>query len=78
MVLHNLDQLDQSNEDTVRLLQRAVAVQDWTLCRELIRFLHSLSVDDRKGTFKQALGLAGILALEQEGEMPKVEGLSLS
>ncbi|TKA57063.1 hypothetical protein B0A53_01019 [Rhodotorula sp. CCFEE 5036] len=46
LVLHNLEPLEQSSKDTVRLLQAAMAAEDWTLCRELLRFLYSL---DRSG-----------------------------
>ncbi|GAA5876832.1 hypothetical protein JCM3774_000784 [Rhodotorula dairenensis] len=46
LVLHNLEPLEQSSKDTVRLLQAAMNAEDWTLCRELLRFLYSL---DRSG-----------------------------
>ncbi|GAA5979590.1 hypothetical protein JCM10908_002976 [Rhodotorula pacifica] len=46
LVLHNLEPLEQSSKDTVRLLQAAMKAEDWTLCRELLRFLYSL---DRSG-----------------------------
>ncbi|BGP53439.1 WD40 repeat protein [Rhodotorula sphaerocarpa] len=46
LVLHNLEPLEQSSKDTMRLLQAAMKAEDWTLCRELLRFLYSL---DRSG-----------------------------
>ncbi|KAF8592018.1 RIC1-domain-containing protein [Ramaria rubella] len=42
LVLHNLEQLDEGNDDAIRLLRRAAAVEDWALCRELLRFLRSI------------------------------------
>ncbi|GAA6048193.1 hypothetical protein JCM3770_003704 [Rhodotorula araucariae] len=46
LVLHNLEPIEQSSKDTVRLLQVAMDAGEWTLCRELLRFLYSL---DRTG-----------------------------
>ncbi|KAM0751704.1 RIC1-domain-containing protein, partial [Meredithblackwellia eburnea MCA 4105] len=46
LVLHNLEPLEQSSKDTVRLLKVCMAAGEWTLCRELLRFLYSL---DRSG-----------------------------
>jgi len=42
LVLHNLEQLDESHSHAARLLSNAVATCDWQLCRELMRFLHSI------------------------------------
>ncbi|KIJ68689.1 hypothetical protein HYDPIDRAFT_179745 [Hydnomerulius pinastri MD-312] len=53
LVLHNLEQLDENNKDAIRLLQRAVDAQDWQLCRELLRFLHS--IDDTGMALRHAL-----------------------
>ncbi|BGP45572.1 WD40 repeat protein [Rhodotorula kratochvilovae] len=46
LVLHNLEPIEQSSKDTVRLLKAAMDAGEWTLCRELLRFLYSL---DRTG-----------------------------
>ncbi|GAA5879805.1 hypothetical protein JCM8547_005190 [Rhodosporidiobolus lusitaniae] len=46
LVLHNLEPLEQSSKDTVKLLRTALDAGEWTLCRELLRFLYSL---DRTG-----------------------------
>ncbi|KAG0145186.1 hypothetical protein CROQUDRAFT_658980 [Cronartium quercuum f. sp. fusiforme G11] len=46
LVLHNLDPLEQSSKDTIRLYKVAIAAKDWVLCKELLRFLFSL---DRTG-----------------------------
>lgn len=53
LVLHNLEQLDEKHNDVIRLLQSAVAAKDWQLCRELLRFLHS--VDDTGAALQGAL-----------------------
>ncbi|KAG1885597.1 RIC1-domain-containing protein [Suillus subluteus] len=53
LVLHNLEQLDENNKDAVRLLNCAVKAQDWQLCRELLRFLHS--IDDTGKALRHAL-----------------------
>lgn len=42
LVLHNLEQLDESNADAVRLLKKAVDNEDWALCHNLLRFLRSI------------------------------------
>jgi hypothetical protein len=47
LVLHNLEQLNENNHDAVRLLKAAVEQQEWHLCRQLLRFLHSM---DETGT----------------------------
>ncbi|KAJ7169474.1 RIC1-domain-containing protein [Mycena filopes] len=53
LVLHNLEQLDEKHQDVIRLLQSAVAAKAWQLCRELLRFLHS--VDDTGTAVRNAL-----------------------
>ncbi|KAI0004091.1 RIC1-domain-containing protein [Russula compacta] len=53
IVLHSLEQLDTGHEDAFRLLRGAVAAKDWQLCRELLRFLHSM--DDSGAVLKEAL-----------------------
>ncbi|KAF8528030.1 RIC1-domain-containing protein [Hysterangium stoloniferum] len=47
LVLHNLEQLDEGNEDAIRLLRKAADVEDWVLCRELLRFLRSIDMSGR-------------------------------
>jgi len=42
LVLHNLEQLDGGHTHAARLLTNAVEACDWQLCRELVRFLHSI------------------------------------
>ncbi|KAJ7139708.1 RIC1-domain-containing protein [Mycena epipterygia] len=53
LVLHNLEQLDEKHNDVIRLLESAVSAKDWQLCRELLRFLHS--VDDTGTALRNAL-----------------------
>ncbi|KAG6866024.1 hypothetical protein C0991_009433 [Blastosporella zonata] len=59
LVLHNLEQLDENNDDAVRLLQSAVDGKDWQLCRELLRFLHS--VDDTGAALRHALSKTNVV-----------------
>jgi len=53
LVLHNLEQLNENSNDAIRLLQNAIDAKDWQLCRELLRFLHS--IDDTGGALRKAL-----------------------
>ncbi|KAI0735483.1 RIC1-domain-containing protein [Earliella scabrosa] len=53
LVLHGLEQLDGMNGDANRLLRSAVSAQDWQLCREILRFLHS--IDDTGAALQSAL-----------------------
>ncbi|KAG2156509.1 RIC1-domain-containing protein [Suillus bovinus] len=65
LVLHNLEQLDENNKDAVRLLNCAVKAQDWQLCRELLRFLHS--IDDTGKALRHALSETSLVV--QKGIM---------
>lgn len=47
LVLHNLEQLEDGRTDVVRLLRASIGSKDWQLCKELLRFLHSI---DETGT----------------------------
>ncbi|KAI9572704.1 RIC1-domain-containing protein [Boletus coccyginus] len=53
LVLHNLEQREENNKDANRLLQSAIDAQDWQLCREILRFLHS--IDDTGTALRHAL-----------------------
>ncbi|GAA5924449.1 RIC1 family protein [Sporobolomyces koalae] len=68
LVLHNLEPVEQSSKDTVRLLTTAMAAGDWTLCRELLRFLYSL---DRTGLILRA-------ALSESSALPDIFPSSLN
>lgn len=58
-MLHNLEQLDESNDDAIRLLRRAADVEDWALCRELLRFLRS--IDTSGNALRNALSQVDVL-----------------
>jgi len=53
LVLHNLEQLDESGTEAVRLFRSAVEGKDWQLCRELLRFLRT--IDDSGQALDNAL-----------------------
>jgi hypothetical protein len=53
LVLHNLEQLDENSSEAVRLLTSAVDAKEWQLCRELLRFLHS--IDDTGRALRNVL-----------------------
>jgi RAB6A-GEF complex partner protein 1 len=63
LVLHNLEQLDEDSSDAIRLLKSAVNAKDWQLCRELLRFLHS--IDETGTVLRNALAQAHITDAEQ-------------
>jgi RAB6A-GEF complex partner protein 1 len=67
LVLHNLEQLDEDNNDAVRLLKAAVNAKDWRLCRELIRFLRS--IDETGAVLRIALSQARIV---DTGQYPDI------
>jgi RAB6A-GEF complex partner protein 1 len=64
LVLHNLEQLDDDGEDGVRLLRSAIEGKDWQLCRELLRFLHS--VDDSGAALRNALAKTNLVEIPSE------------
>jgi RAB6A-GEF complex partner protein 1 len=81
LVLHNLEQLEEDHSDAVRLLKRAVEEKDWQLCKELLRFLHS--IDDTGVALKTALEQSGLSmpvqeVEEQDGESPRTPSRSLA
>ncbi|KAF3909824.1 hypothetical protein ABW21_db0203013 [Orbilia brochopaga] len=55
LILHTMEELSSSSQDMVRLFSRAVAEEDWDLCKELARFLTAL--DNSGKTLKEALEL---------------------
>ena len=52
-MLHNLEQLDEKHEDTIRLLRTAVEGGHWQLCKDLLRFLRS--IDEKGHALQRAL-----------------------
>ncbi|KAF3932307.1 hypothetical protein ABW19_dt0206858 [Dactylella cylindrospora] len=55
LILHTMEKLSSSSQDMVRLFSRAVAEEDWDLCKELARFLTAL--DNSGKTLREALEL---------------------
>jgi hypothetical protein len=70
--LHNLEQLDESHSHAARLLSSAVAACDWQLCRELMRFLHS--IDETGAALKRVLSQTNLMPAL--GEVNGMNGLS--
>lgn len=71
LVLHTLEQLDDSQGDAVRLLRTAMASNEWELCRDILRFLRS--IDDTGAALRVAVKDAGILELPEDGAENKVD-----
>jgi RAB6A-GEF complex partner protein 1 len=59
LVLHNLEQLDGGHTHAARLLTNAVEACDWQLCRELLRFLHS--IDDSGAALRHVLSQTNLV-----------------
>ncbi|KAF8744201.1 RIC1 protein, partial [Rhizoctonia solani] len=59
IVLHTLNELDQSHEDVIRLLQKAIDEKEWSLCRDVLRFLQS--ADDTGLALRRAIAMSGLL-----------------
>ncbi|CAG8465384.1 5719_t:CDS:10 [Paraglomus occultum] len=53
LVLHTLEPSADSSQDTIRLLSKAMEVEDYELCKELVRFLSS--IDGSGQTLSEAL-----------------------
>ncbi|KAL9715951.1 WD40 repeat protein [Leucoagaricus gongylophorus] len=64
LVLHNLEQLDENNHDAVRLLKAAMEQQEWHLCRQLLRFLHSM--DETGAALQNALSQVDLKLIDDE------------
>ncbi|WVQ79751.1 hypothetical protein IAT38_001851 [Cryptococcus sp. DSM 104549] len=62
LVLHNLEELDDV-KDTIRLLRQAIGAKEYHLCKELLRFLHS--IDESGAALRAAISQVGII--ESEG-----------
>jgi hypothetical protein len=58
IILHTLDELEASLEQSVRVLTRAVREGDWELCKELARFLAAM--DETGETLKEAMKMANV------------------
>ncbi|KAH0838539.1 RIC1-domain-containing protein [Lanmaoa asiatica] len=66
LVLHNLEQREENNKDAIRLLQSAIDAQEWQLCREILRFLHS--IDDTGMALRHALTQTNMIGSSDSGE----------
>ncbi|KAJ3485103.1 hypothetical protein NLG97_g6889 [Lecanicillium saksenae] len=66
MILYTLEELDQSTEQSVRVLTRAIREGDWELCKELARFLAAL--DHTGETLQQVMKMANLAAATQNGD----------
>ena len=53
IVLHSLEELDSSTDQSVRVLSRAIQEGDWELCKELARFLAGM--DDTGEALKEVM-----------------------
>lgn len=70
-----MEQLDENSDDAVRLLKSAVEGKDWQLCRELLRFLHS--VDDTGAALGNALAKTNVVSfLDDEDVLSSEESES--
>ncbi|PHH91564.1 hypothetical protein CDD83_11215 [Cordyceps sp. RAO-2017] len=65
IVLHTLDELESSSDQSVRVLSRAIQERDWELCKELARFL--AAVDETGETLREAMSMVNA-ALRREPE----------
>jgi len=71
-----MEKLSSSSQDMVRLFSRAVAEEDWDLCKELARFLTAL--DNSGKTLKEALELVDLRSpVVEEGRSFMFEGTTL-
>lgn len=59
IVLHTLDELGSSTEQSVRLLSRAMLEGDWELCKELARFLAAM--DETGETLQEAMRMVEVV-----------------
>jgi hypothetical protein len=64
LILHNLEQLDEHNGEIVRLLREAIKANDWQLCQELLRFIHS--IDETGVALRNALLETGAISAHME------------
>lgn len=53
-----MEQLDETYDDAVRLLTRAIEGQEWAIAKDLLRFLRS--IDDSGGTLTSVMKRAGL------------------
>ncbi|KKO99796.1 hypothetical protein THAR02_08096 [Trichoderma harzianum] len=72
IILHTLDELDASLEQSVRVLTRAIREGDWELCKELARFLAAM--DETGEILKEAMKMANVTQVSnQDGISSRLE-----
>ncbi|EPQ26600.1 uncharacterized protein PFL1_05921 [Pseudozyma flocculosa PF-1] len=72
LVLHNLEPLEESIAHTVRLLKVSVKMEEWGLCRDLLRFLKS--IDDTGHALETAVRGARILEEDRKRDEERERG----
>ncbi|KPM34397.1 hypothetical protein AK830_g12173 [Neonectria ditissima] len=65
IVLHTLDELGSSTEQSVRLLSQAMREGDWELCKELARFLAAM--DETGETLQEAMRMVEVVLRQEPG-----------
>ncbi|ODA76590.1 hypothetical protein RJ55_07860 [Drechmeria coniospora] len=72
IILHTMEELESSSDQSVRVLSRAMQEGDWELCKELARFLAAL--DDTGEILREAMQLVNVeLSREREGLGSRLE-----
>ncbi|PWN53330.1 RIC1-domain-containing protein [Violaceomyces palustris] len=72
LVLHNLEPLEESTAHTVRLLRLAVEMNDWNLCKDLLRFVKS--IDESGHALREAIKGAGMLEEDERVDRVATRG----
>lgn len=65
IVLHTLDELESSTDQSVRVLSRAIQEADWELCKELARFLAAM--DETGEVLKEVMEMVNMGRQDQQG-----------
>lgn len=65
IVLHTLDELESSTDQSVRVLSRAIQEGDWELCKELARFLAAM--DETGEVLKEVMEMVNMGRQNQQG-----------
>ena len=66
IILHTLDELGSSTEQSVRLLSRAMREGDWELCKELARFLAAM--DETGETLQETMKMVEVALKQDSGQ----------
>jgi RAB6A-GEF complex partner protein 1 len=75
IVLHTLQELEPTMEQSVRLLSRAMAEDDWELCKELARFLAAL--DETGDVLQEVMKMVNVSLKREEGQERVADRLEL-